>query len=159
MIVPVINALSHSTKVVLVSFIGMRATPGIAPSDQRTLDRSQEGPPGGTLTVELTPWRGTPFTERLQIKVPENTVNGRIFFVVSSTAEERYWDRFFGSAKYDHYSFDGLIRSLRVGHDPSELAVWSDLYQTGLVIGDEKLPNLPDSQFACWPMPISASGS
>ncbi|HPH01750.1 MAG TPA: SpoIVB peptidase S55 domain-containing protein [Spirochaetota bacterium] len=152
MIVPVINALfSHSTEVVLESItIGMRATPGIAAVQISGLsvDRKKVRPGDTvTLTVELTPWRGTPFTERLQIKVPENTVNGRIFFVVSSTAEERYWDRFFGSAKYDHYSFDGLIRSLRVGHDPSELAVWSELYQTGLVIGDEKLPNLPDSQF------------
>lgn len=152
MVVPVIRALfSHYSEVVLESItIGMQATPGIAAVEISGLsvDRKKVRP-GDTvnLTVELTPWRGTPVTERLRIKVPENTVNGRIFFVVSSTAEERYWDRFFGSAKYEHYTFDGLVQALRVGHDPSELAVWSELYQTGLVIGEERLPNLPDSHF------------
>lgn len=153
MVVPVIRALfSHYAEVVLESItIGMQARPEIAAVEISGLsvDRKKVRPGDTvTLTVELTPWRGVPFSERLQIKVPENTVNGRIFFVVSSTADERYWDRFFGPAKYQHYSFDGLVESLRVGHDPSELAVWSELYQMGLVIGDERLPNLPESHFS-----------
>lgn len=106
--------------------------------------------PGDTvnLTVELTPWRGQPFTERVSIKVPENTLNARIIFVASNTANERYFDRSFGEAKYEHHSFDSLVRSLSISHDPSELAIWTELAQRGIVIGDEHLPNLPDSRFA-----------
>jgi len=100
------------------------------------------------LTVELTPWRGQPFTEQVRLKVPENTVNARIFFIASSTADERYWDRYFGEAKYEHNSFDSLVRALSISHDPSELAIWSELYQGGITMGDENLPNLPESRFA-----------
>jgi len=100
-----------------------------------------------TLTVELTPWHGKPFTEKVQIKVPEDTANAKIFFIASSTAAERYWDRYFGAGKYSHYSFDSLVRALSISHDPSELAIWSELSQLGIVVGDEQLPNLPDSRF------------
>jgi len=100
-----------------------------------------------TLTVELTPWHDKPFTEKVRIKVPEDTANAKIFFIASSTAAERYWDRYFGAGKYDHYSFDSLVRALSISHDPSELAIWSELTQLGIVVGDEQLPNLPDSRF------------
>ena len=106
--------------------------------------------PGDTvnLTVELTPWQGQPFTEKVRVKIPEDTIDGRIILVASSTAYERYWDRFFGASKYDHYSFDSLVRALSISHDPSELAIWTELYQSGITIGDERLPNLPDSRFS-----------
>ncbi|MDR2734237.1 MAG: hypothetical protein LBC99_06255 [Spirochaetota bacterium] len=100
-----------------------------------------------TLTVELTPWHEKPFYEKVQIKVPEDTANAKIFFIASSTAAERYWDRYFGEGKYDHYSFDSLVRALSINHDPTELAIWTELSQLGIVAGDEHLPNLPDSRF------------
>jgi hypothetical protein len=131
--------------------VTIRAVPEIHAMEitDLTADRKKVRP-GDTvnLTVELTPWHGKSFTEKVSIKVPENTVNAQIFFIASSTADERYWDRYFARAKYDHYSFDALVRALSISHDPSELAIWSELYQSGIVIGDEHLPNLPESRFA-----------
>jgi hypothetical protein len=130
--------------------ITLTAMPGITAVEISgiTADRKKARPGDTvTLTVELTPWHGKPLYEKVQIKVPEDTMNATIFFIASSTAAERYWDRYFGEGKYEHYSFDSLVRALSISHDPTELAIWSELAQLGITIGDENLPNLPDSRF------------
>ena len=152
-LVPIVEAIFSRRVDVAVEDISItiNALPNISAMEITGLSADRKkARPGDTvtLTVELTPWQGKPFTEKVRIKIPEDTMNARIVFFASSTADERYWDRFFGASKYDHHSFDSLVRALSMSNDPSELAIWTELSQKGLTIGDEQLPNLPDSRFA-----------
>ena len=97
--------------------------------------------------MQLTPWRGKPFWKKVTLKVPKNARNGRIFFVVSSKAHERYYDRFFSPAKYTPTTLREMVKIFNVDRDATKLAVWSELYQHGLMVNGRRLPNLPESRF------------
>lgn len=105
--------------------------------------------PGDTITlrVELTPWQGEPFWQTVSLKVPHATRNGKIFFVVSGKAHERFYDRFFAPARHQPATLDHLLQIFNMDRDNSKLVVWSELYQTGLIIGGQQHPDLPESQF------------
>ncbi len=79
--------------------------------------------------------------------MPENTVNDKIFFVVSSRAHEQYYDYYFAPSKYQPLNLEQMVRILNFERDPSELVVWSELYETGLLVNGIELPNLPSSVF------------
>jgi len=142
------NPFSHvrlrDVSVAIESLPGIQA---IRISDLRC-DRKKVRP-GETvkLKVELTPWRGTPFWKTVTLKVPLSARNSRIFFVVSSKAHERYYDRFFSPAKYTPTTLEEMVDIYNIDRDATKLAVWSELYQQGLVVNGRKLPNLPESRF------------
>ena len=99
------------------------------------------------LRVKLKPYQGKPFWKTLSIRVPKNALNAKIFFVVSSAGHERYYDKIIAPAKYQAASLKNQIEILNTDRNSSDLVVWSELYQHGLIINGQKLPNIPSSVF------------
>lgn len=100
-----------------------------------------------SLKVELTPFRGSPFWKKVELKVPESTINGKILFVVSSAAHEQYYNFLFAPGRVQTASLQGLVDIANQSRSSSDLAVWSELARTGLKSGDRMFPNLPGSLY------------
>lgn len=100
------------------------------------------------ITLELVPFRGTPFRETLTVRVPADVPDGRYSLLVGDGATLDTVRMQMATAP--PVSIGQVLELVRSFHSRRELVVLGVLLDQGLAVAGEVLPRLPGSMRSLW---------